>query len=140
MGAISGLVAAARLLTSAGSRAGCTFAPVSRLQSIRVVLAMAAEYTLECWQLDYNTAFLNANVTEEVYVKMPSGYEQFDENGVPLEMRLLESLHGFCQSPINWWNTIDKHLVEVGFKNLESDPCVYTYSECGAIYIYIYTS
>ena len=39
------------------------------------------------------------------------------------------------QSPTNWWNTIDKHLVEIGFKSLKSDPCVYTYSECGAIYI-----
>ena len=33
-----------------------TFAPVCRLQSIRIVLVIAAEYTLECWQLDYNTA------------------------------------------------------------------------------------
>ena len=34
------------------------------------MLAIAMEYNLECWQLDYNAAFLNANVTEEVYVKM----------------------------------------------------------------------
>ena len=33
------------------------------------------------------------------------------------------------------WNTIDKHLVEIVFKSLRSDPCVYTYSERGAIYI-----
>ena len=37
--------------------------------------------------------------------------------------------------PAYWWNTIDKHLVEIGFKSLKSDPCVYTYSESGAIYI-----
>ena len=54
-----------------------------------MVLATAAGYNLECWQLDYNTAFLNAAVTEEVYVKMAPGYEQLDGNGVPLVMRLL---------------------------------------------------
>ena len=53
---------------------GRTLAPVCRLQSIRMVLVIAAEYNLECRQLDYNTAFLNADVTEEVYVKMAPGY------------------------------------------------------------------
>ncbi|CAN0562946.1 unnamed protein product, partial [Laminaria digitata] len=81
-----------------GIDCGSTFAPVCRLQSIRMVLAIAAEYNLECWQLDYNTAFLNADVTEEVYVKMAPGYEKFDENGVPLVMRLLKSLYGLRQS------------------------------------------
>ena len=42
------------------------------------MLAIAAEYNLECWQLDYNTAFLNADVVEEVYVKMAPGYEELD--------------------------------------------------------------
>ena len=58
---------------------GSTFAPVCRVQSIRMVLAIATDYNLECWQLDY-TAFLNADVTEEVYVKMAPAYEHFDEN------------------------------------------------------------
>ena len=70
-----------------------------------MVLSIAAEYNLEWWQLDYNTAFLNADVTEEVYVKMAPGYEQFDENGVPLVMRILKSLYGLRQSPTNWCNT-----------------------------------
>ena len=78
----------------AGIDCGSTFAPVCRLQRIRMVLEIAAEYNLECWPLDYNTAFLNADVTEEVYVKMAPGYEQFDEYGVPLVMRLLKSLYG----------------------------------------------
>ncbi|CAM9750664.1 unnamed protein product [Laminaria digitata] len=55
---------------------GSTFSPVCRLQSIRMVLPIAAEYNLECCQLDYNTAFLNVGVTEEVFVKMTPGYEQ----------------------------------------------------------------
>ena len=53
-------------------------------------------------------------------------------------MRLLKILYGLRQSPTNWWNTIDKPLVEIGFKSLKSDPCVYTYSECRANYILTY--
>ena len=80
---------------------GSTFAPVCRLQSIRMVLAIAAENNLECWRLDYNTAFLNADVTEEVYVKMAPGYEKFDKIGVPLVRSLSKSLYGFSQTPTN---------------------------------------
>ena len=66
-----------------------------------MVLAIAAEYNLEYWQLDYNTAFLNADDTEEVYVKMAPGYEKFDKIGVPLVRSLSKSLYGFSQTPTN---------------------------------------
>ena len=91
-----------------------------------MVLAVAAEFDFECWQLDYNTAFLNAKVEED---------EEFSNDGVPLIMRLLKSLYGLRQSPRYWYDTVDKHVVEIGFKSLESDPCVYIYSEGGAIYV-----
>ena len=66
---------------------------------------------------------------------MAPGYEEFDDNGVPLVMRLWKSLYGLRQSPTNWWNTIDEHLVKIGFKSIKSDPCVYTYSESGVSFI-----
>lgn len=79
------------------------FALVCEFQSIRMVLAMAAEYNLECWKVDYNATFLNADVEEGVYVKMVPGCEEFDENRVPTVTVLLKSLYGLCQSPSNWW-------------------------------------
>ena len=100
-----------------------------------MVLAIAAEFDFECWQLDYNTAFLNAKVEEEVYVKMAPEYEEFNNDGVPMVMRLLKSLYGLRQSPRCWYGTVDEHVVEIGFKSLKSDPCVYIYSEGGAIYV-----
>ena len=66
---------------------------------------------------------------------MTPGCEEFDENGVPLVMRPLKSLYGLRQSPTNWWKTIHEHLEEIGFRCLKSDPCVYTYSEGGGIFI-----
>ena len=55
---------------------GSTFDPICRFQSIRMVLAVAVDYNLECWQLDYMPAFLNADVIEKVYVKMAPGYKE----------------------------------------------------------------
>lgn len=52
---------------------GGTFASACRLQSSYIVLVIAVEYNVECWQLGYNTAFLNADVEEEVHVNMASG-------------------------------------------------------------------
>ena len=65
---------------SPGIDSGSISAPVCRLQSIRMVLAKAVEHNLKCWQLDYNTAFLNAEVTNEVYVKMAPGYEETESH------------------------------------------------------------
>ena len=119
-----------------GVDCGGTFAPVCRLQSIRMVLAIAAEFDFEGLQLDYNTAFfLNAKVEEEVHIKMAPGYEAFNNDGVPMVMRLLKSLYGLRQRPRHWYGTVDEHVVEIGFKSPKSDPCVYIYSEGGAMYV-----
>ena len=101
-----------------------TFAPVCRLQNIRMVLAIAAEHNLECWQLESKTAFLNADVTEEVYVKIAPRYERFDKEGVPLVMGRFKSLYGLHQSPTNELVEHDRETsrVETGFKRLKSDP------------------
>ena len=63
---------------------GGTFAPVCRRQSIRMMLAIVAEVDYEVLMLDVQTAFLNADVEEEVYVKMAPGYEIY---GTSLEFR-----------------------------------------------------
>ena len=48
-------------------------------------------------------------------------------------MRLLNSLYDLRQNPTNWWSTIDEHVMEIIFKRLKSDPCVYNCSKTGAI-------
>lgn len=112
-----------------GRDCGGTFAPVCRIQSIRMVLATAAEKGWTVWQLDVQTAFLYADVEEDVWVKMVPGYEAKDEaTGAPLVMKLLKSLYGLKQSPKNWHGIIDTFLVGIGFKALKSDPCVYIFN------------
>ena len=58
-----------------GIDCGSTFPSARRLQIIHMVLTTAAKCNLDCWQLDCNTALLNANVTEGRYVKIAAAYE-----------------------------------------------------------------
>ena len=106
-----------------------TFAPVCRLQSIWMVLAIAAELDYEIYMPDVQTAVLNADVEEEVFVNMAPGYERNNESGVPFVMKPKESLYGLRQSPKNWFSTINHHLGKIEFRSLKSDPCVYVYED-----------
>ena len=73
---------------------GGTFTPVLILQSIRLMLAIAAELDYEVLMLDVQTAFLNADVEEEIYVKMAPGYETCHKSGIPFVMKLKKSIYG----------------------------------------------
>ena len=103
-----------------------TFSPVCRLQSIRMMLAIAAKDN-EVFMLDFHTAFLNADVEEDIFVNMVPGDEIAAKPGVPLVMKLAKSLHGLRKSPKNCFGTMDHHLAEIGSRPLKSDP-VFTYA------------
>ena len=79
--------------------------------------------------LDVRTTFLNADVEEEVYVKMAPGYDTYHKTGVPFVMKLKKGLYGLRQSPKNWFGTMDDHLSNIGFRSLKSDPCVYVFGD-----------
>ena len=89
--------------------------------------------------MDVSTAFLYADIQEQVFVEQPPGFEVKDEDRGDMVMQLEKSLYGLAQSPGNWFNTIDPVLVEISFVELKSDPCVYLYDHNGAkIYLTLY--
>ena len=100
-----------------------------------MVLAIAAELNLELRQLDVKTAFLYADIEEEVYVTTAPGFETTNKDGVQLVMELEKSLYELAQSPRNWWKTIDPKLIEIGFVPLKSDSCVYFYNHNNTVVI-----
>ena len=51
-----------------------TFSPVAMLKSVRIMLAIAAYFDYEIWQMDFKTAFLNGNIEEELYMIQPKGF------------------------------------------------------------------
>ena len=56
-----------------------TFAPVARLESIRMFLAFASHKRLKVYQMDVKSAFLNGNLEEEVYIEQPKGFQLVDK-------------------------------------------------------------
>ncbi|KAL8121447.1 hypothetical protein AgCh_018250 [Apium graveolens] len=89
------------------------FAPVARLEAIRIFLAYAAHANFKVYQMDVKTAFLNGDLEEEVYVSQPPGFE--DPNFLEHVYYLLKALYGLKQAPRAWYDTLSKFLLENHF-------------------------
>lgn len=100
------------------------FAPVAKMESIRMVLALAAKYTWEMVQFDIRTAFLNGPLNEEIYVEQAPGFEKAGPNGQRLVCRLNKALYGLKQAPKSWNDCFTKFLKDHMLEPLETDPCV----------------
>ena len=98
-----------------------------------MVLAIAAEMDWEVRQLDVKTAFLCADIEEEVFVAEPPGFETNDKEKGLLVMKLGKSLYGLAQCPGNWFHTIDPVLISIGCAPLKSDTCIYSAIEGGLL-------
>lgn len=118
-----------------GVDCGSTFSPVSELQSIHMVLAVAAEYNLECWHLDYNTVFLNTRCHTRSVRQDGTRTQEIRRSRSLTGSRSFENL---IRPPLEPKNMVERHRrTSGGFvsKRLNPDPGVFTYSESGAIYI-----
>ena len=90
-----------------------TFAPVARLDTIRMLLALAAQRKWKIYQLDVKSAFLNGYLEEEIFVEQPEG---FAIKGKEEKVYLLKkALYGLRQAPRAWYSRIDTHLLTLGF-------------------------
>ncbi|MEO5660525.1 MAG: reverse transcriptase domain-containing protein, partial [Polaromonas sp.] len=98
-----------------------TFAPVMKYKSLRIILALVVIMDLELVQMDVVTAFLHAEIKEQVYMKQPQGYEQ----GNNLVCLLLKALYGTKQAPHDWNEVLNSFMLSIGFKRCVSDSCVY---------------
>ncbi|GJW11536.1 retrovirus-related pol polyprotein from transposon TNT 1-94 [Tanacetum coccineum] len=90
-----------------------SFAPVARLEAIRIFFANVASKNMTVYQMDVKTAFLNGEVKEEVYVSQPEGFVDPDR---PHHIyRLKKALYGLKQVPRAWYDTLSKFLLGQGF-------------------------
>ena len=69
-----------------------TFSPVSKKDSLRIILALVAHFNLELQQMDVTTTFLNGKPDDEVYMKQPEGFPSSD--GEQLVCKLKKSIYG----------------------------------------------
>src|SRR5258706_944520 len=101
-----------------------TFAPVVRLTSICITLAIATNLNLEMDHLDVETAFLNGKIDEEIYMQAPKGFERLGLDVSNL-WGLHGSLYGLKQAPLIWNKLLDKVLKSFGWRRLSLDWCIY---------------
>ncbi|KAI3773949.1 hypothetical protein L1987_48488 [Smallanthus sonchifolius] len=103
------------------------FAPVARLEAIRMFLAYAAYMDFTVHQMDVISAFLYVKVQEEVYVKQPPGF--IDPNFPDRVYKLDKALYGLHQAPRVWYETLSKHLLENGFTRGAIDQTLFKRKE-----------
>lgn len=125
-----------------------TFAPVVRISSIRTIMALAVEYDMEIHQLDVVTAFLNGDLYEKIYMRIPDEFEPVlldiindetcsneiknEAKKMLLEVKkgnkvcvLQKALYGLKQASRQWYLKLTENVRKLGMKQLESEPCVF---------------
>lgn len=90
-----------------------TFAPVARLESIRLFLGMACILNFKVYQMDVKSAFLNRILQEEVYVEQPKGFE--DSVHPEFVYKLQKALYGLKQAPRAWYERLTNFLIQQGY-------------------------
>ena len=125
-----------------------TFAPVARLSSIRLLVALAANYGMTIKQLDVTTAYLNGVIKEEIFMETPKYLTEALETVIHRERScseirikaekmlqeletgdkvclLKKSLYGLRQSGRSWHEKLDEMMRKFGATPTNADPCVY---------------
>ena len=100
-----------------------TFSPVAMVKSIRIMLAIAAYYDYEIWQMDVKTAFLNGFIEENIYMEQPQGF--VSANDSHKVCKLHRSIYGLKQASRSWNIRFDDTIKSFGFVKNPDEPCVY---------------
>ncbi|GJW20083.1 retrovirus-related pol polyprotein from transposon TNT 1-94 [Tanacetum coccineum] len=101
-----------------------SFAPVARLEAIRLFIANAASQDMTIFQMDVKTAFLNGELNEVVYVSQPEGI--FDPDLPTHVYRLKKALYGLKQAPCTWYDKLSRFFMSTGFSKGVVDPTLFT--------------
>jgi len=100
------------------------FAHVARMETIRLVIAVAAHHGWPIYQMDVKSAFLHGKLVEDVYVEQPQGFEQKGEEGKVYKLNC--ALYGLKQAPRAWYSRIESYFLSCGFAKCEYEPTLFT--------------
>ncbi|GJY11290.1 retrovirus-related pol polyprotein from transposon TNT 1-94 [Tanacetum coccineum] len=101
-----------------------SFAPVARIEAIRIFVANAANKNMTIFQMDVKTAFLNGELKEEVYVSQPEGF--VDQEYPSHVYKLKKALYGLKQAPRAWYDMLSSFLISQHFSKGAVDPTLFT--------------
>lgn len=97
-----------------------TYAPVAKMKTLRLLLAVGNKHKYFFHQMDVRTAFLNGILKETVYMEQPKGFETAN-----MVCKLNRALYGLKQSPRCWYERLNNFLIQNEFSRSNSDHCLY---------------
>ncbi|GJX12802.1 putative ribonuclease H-like domain-containing protein [Tanacetum coccineum] len=107
------------------------FAPVARIEAIRIFLAYASYMGFMVYQMDVKSAFLYGQIEEEVYVCQPPGFE--DPDHPDKVYKVVKALYGLHQAPRAWYDTLATYLLSNGFQRGKIDQTLFIKRQKGHI-------
>lgn len=113
------------------------FSTVAKLSTLRILFVLAAARDYNLTSIDIRQAYLQASLTEELYMNVPPGMNDADENGNPLVVRLRRSLYGLKQAGREWHTLLTETLREFGFHQSTIDVCLFTYRRQSAVLLIV---
>lgn len=103
------------------------FAPVARWDTIRTLLAKAAEKEWKVFQLDVKSAFLQGDLNEDVYIEQPRGFELKEDGDKVYKLR--KALYGLRQAPRAWYSRLEGYFAKEGFKKCYCEHTLFIKTE-----------
>ncbi|WVZ78389.1 hypothetical protein U9M48_026103 [Paspalum notatum var. saurae] len=103
---------------------GETYAPVARLESIRILIAFATHHNFKLYQMDVKSAFLNGPIQKLVYVEQPPGFK--DPKKPNHVYKLHKALYGLKQAPRAWYQCLKEFLLKNSFEIGKADSTLFT--------------
>nr|GEV19878.1 copia protein [Tanacetum cinerariifolium] len=100
-----------------------SFAPVARLEAIRIFLAFDAHMNMVVYQMDVKSVFLNGTLREEVYVSQPDGF--VDPDNPNHVYKLKKALYGLKQALRAWYDMLSSFLISQDFSKGSMDPTLF---------------
>jgi len=104
-----------------------TYAPVVRIEHVRILFALAAFFGLPVIHLDAKNAFLHGESDFAIYIEQPPGFENHAH--IDAVLLLLKSLYGLKQASRIWYLALYDAIIDLGFKSSEFDPCIFVSRE-----------
>ena len=99
------------------------FSPISKKDSLRIIMALIAHFDFDLHQMDVKTTFLNGNLEEKVYMKQPEGFSSSE--GEHLVCKLKKSIYGLKQASHQWYLKFHEVITLFGFEENIMDQCIY---------------
>jgi len=98
-----------------------TFAPTLKQDTLRIFTAIAVNNNFKIKQIDINSAYLNAPLKENIYMKAPEGHYSFGK----CYWKLKKALYGLKQAGKQWNDKLNEELLGMNFRRIKSEPCLY---------------